>query len=273
MKTQNILNEIFEYKKKEVSERRTLYPQKLLERSAFFSTETVSLKKYVLRKDKTGVIAEFKLRSPSKGYINYSADVNHVTLGYMQSGASALSILTDSYFFGGSLEYLKSARKENYCPILQKDFILDTYQLLEAKSYGADAVLLIASMLHKEQLRYLAQFAHELGLEVLFEIHDESELDKLNEYVDLVGINNRNLKTFRVDIQHSLRLREAVPGQFIKIAESGITTPEMAFHLQRNGFDGLLIGETFMKNPNPVEACNRFISNLEKLQYQNKIKV
>jgi indole-3-glycerol phosphate synthase len=269
MEMKNILEKIFYLKKKEIEERRALYPQKLLERSPYFPTEPVSLKKYVLRKDKNGIIAEFKLRSPSKGYLNYSADVSNVTLGYMQAGASALSILTDYQFFGGSLDNLKKARKENYCPVLQKDFILDTYQLIEAKSYGADAVLLIASMLSKEQLKFLSRFAHSLGLEVLFEIHKKEELNKLNNYVDLVGINNRNLQTFQVDLSHSVQVKEAVPSQFATIAESGINSPETVFYLQQNGFNGFLIGEAFMKQPDPAKACRSFVSSLRKLQ-QNK---
>jgi len=271
MKTfDNILNEIYAHKVREVAERRSLYPSKLLERSIYFPTKPVSLKDYIRHDDKSGIIAEYKTRSPSKGLINDYAGVAQVTLGYMQAGASALSILTDQKYFGGSLENLKTARRENYCPILQKDFIVEDYQILEAKAYGADAILLIAALLSKRRIRELSGFARELGLEVLLEIHDASELKKIHSAVDLVGINNRNLKTFDVHADHSLQLAQRVPDHLMKIAESGIDHPQTAYELLRGGFDGLLIGEAFMKHLRPGKACASFIRQLRSLnQKQN----
>ncbi|MBS3775204.1 MAG: indole-3-glycerol phosphate synthase TrpC [Bacteroidales bacterium] len=271
MKTfDNILNEIYAHKVREVEERRSLYPSKLLERSIYFPTQPVSLKDYIRNDEKSGIIAEYKTRSPSKGLINDYAGVAQVTLGYMQAGASALSILTDHKYFGGSLENLKTARRENYCPILQKDFIVEDYQILEAKAYGADAILLIAALLSKRRIRELTRFARELELEVLLEIHDASELEKIHEPVDLVGINNRNLKTFDVHADHSLQLAQRVPDDFMKIAESGIHHPQTAYELLRGGFEGLLIGEAFMKHLRPGKACANFIRQLKSLnQKQN----
>ena len=266
METENILKKIYSHKREEIEERKSLYPVKLLEKSLYFSTTPVSLSKYIKRKDKHGIIAEFKTQSPSKGTINPNADVDKVTLGYMQSGASALSILTDQVYFGGSLNHLTKARKENYCPILQKDFILDRYQITEAKAYGADAILLIAAMLTKEKINELASFASSLGLEVLLEIHNEEELHKIEENVDLVGVNNRDLNSFTIDQNNSVNLVQQIPDDFIKIAESGIQSPSQANDLLNRGFNGLLIGETFMKEERPDKACKRFISKLESFQ-------
>ena len=195
----NILDKILAYKEQEVAEQKSLVPTKLLEQSIFFENQVVSMKKYVTHPEKTGIIAEFKRRSPSKGQINVSAEIEKTTIGYMQAGASALSILTDSQFFGGSNGDLTLARKYNFCPVLRKDFVIDEYQIIEAKSIGADCILLIAAALAPDRLKELAKMAHQLGLEVLMEVHDEEELDRsLNEYLDLVGINNRSLKTFEV---------------------------------------------------------------------------
>lgn len=275
MNTQNVLDQIFRNKKKEVEERKSLYPLKLLKKSPFFETKPVSLSKYIQREDKSGIIAEFKKRSPSKGSINETAKVTDVSRGYMQAGASGLSILTDRYFFGGDLKELRDTRNENYCPILQKDFILDTYQITEAKSFGADAILLIARMLSKEELALLAEFAQSLELEVFFEIHEIHELDKINQHVDLVGINNRDLRTFRVDIETSLFMLDKVPKGYVTVAESGVDSPETAHKLQNEGFDGLLIGERFMKHSKPVDACQNFIKALKKIKqsHNQSIKV
>ncbi|HHH53657.1 MAG TPA: indole-3-glycerol-phosphate synthase, partial [Bacteroidetes bacterium] len=187
----NILNKIIKEKIKEVDELKELYPVKLLERSIYFDTQAVSLKEYLKKENASGIIAEFKRKSPSKAWINKYADVEKVTLGYMQAGASALSVLTDKTFFGGSNDDLTKARKFNFCPILRKDFIIDEYQIYEAKSIGADAILLIAEVLDKTILKNLAKKSHELGLEVLMEIHSEKQLNKLNEFVDVLGVNNR----------------------------------------------------------------------------------
>ena len=258
----NILDTITAKKRLEVAENKELYPIKLLEKSKYFETKPVSMKKYILRTDKSGIIAEFKRKSPSKGTINEYVKVADVTLGYMQSGASALSILTDKIFFGGSSDDLTKARKINYCPILRKDFVVDEYQIIEAKSIGADAVLLIASILEKSEISKLTEFAKSLGLEVIFEIHSKSEIDKMPANVDIIGVNNRNLDTFTVNINNSLDLINYLPKEIVKISESGIHSSEIAFDLKKAGYNGLLIGEQFMKTADPVKACREFIEEL-----------
>ncbi len=258
----NILEKIVVHKQKELEEKKSLYPIKLMEKSSFFNSGTVSLKKYIKREDKSGIIAEFKRKSPSKGVINEFAEVERTTVGYMQAGASALSVLTDTYFFGGSNKDLSTARKFNFCPILRKDFIIDEYQIVEAKSIGADAILLIAAILDKEKINQLAKFAHGLQLEVLLEIHNEKELVVLNENIDLVGVNNRNLKDFSVDINTSIKLSGLIPDEFVKVSESGISSPESIMELKSYGFQGFLIGENFMKTGNPAKACKNFITEL-----------
>lgn len=260
------LEKIILNKKREIIERKSLYPVKLLERSVYFQTQPVSMKSYLTRDDKLGLIAEFKRKSPSKGWINQFAKPGEITLGYMQSGTSALSVLTDKVFFAGNLTDLSAARAENYCPILQKDFMLDEYQIIEAKSFGADCILLIAAVLSKDEIRRLADFAHSLKLEVIVEIHQEAELEKVPDEVRIVGINNRNLETFEVDLENSARLLQKLPAEKVKVAESGIHSAEVASGLKGLGFDGLLIGEQFMKTIDPVAACRRFIRSLEKLE-------
>ena len=262
----NILQEIIEHKKKEIEERKSLYPIKLLESSLFFSTAPVSLKKYLLRSDLSGIIAEFKRQSPSKGKINGNASVERISIGYMQAGASALSILTDEKYFGGSNEDLKEARKFNYCPILRKDFIIDEYQLIEAKSIGADAILLIAEALSKEELASLAKTAKGLGLGVLMEVHSEEQLDKANDQVDVIGVNNRDLTTFEVSIDTSKKLASLIDNNFVKISESGISDPKTILELRReHGFRGFLLGEVFMSDRRPEKACADFIRVLNQL--------
>jgi indole-3-glycerol phosphate synthase len=260
----NILDTIIAEKRKEVEERKQLYPTKLLEKSHFYDTPCVSLKDYVLRKDKYGIIAEFKRKSPSKGMINEYADIEQVSMGYMQAGASALSILTDEKFFGGSSKDLTTARKFNFCPILRKDFIIEEYQIIEAKSIGADAVLLIASVLSSKEVLELSKFAKSLGLESLLELHDETEMDRMNPFTELVGINNRNLKDFSVDINQSIKLALSIPDEFVKIAESGISNVETLIRLKRSGFQGFLMGERFMASSRPEITCNDFIADLKK---------
>lgn len=259
------LERIINHKRFEVIERKSLYPLRLLEKSIYFATQPVSMKAYLKRTDKSGVIAEFKRRSPSKGWINQFAIPAEITLGYMQSGAAALSVLTDKEFFGGDFKDLTAARNENYCPILQKDFIIDEYQILEAKSIGADAVLLIAAVLTQDEIKSLSAFAQSLKMEVIIEIHTKEELAKIPTGADIVGINNRNLKTFEVDLENSALLLQELPHEIIKIAESGIATAEDAAFLKNLGFDGLLIGELFMSSIDPVAACKRFIRKLDKL--------
>jgi indole-3-glycerol phosphate synthase len=261
-----ILDKILEYKRKEVDERKSLYPVKLLEQSIYFATPAVSLKKYLLREDKSGIIAEIKRKSPSRGMINPHVSVERTSIGYMQAGASALSILTDKEFFGGSNEDLTIARKYNFCPILRKEFVIDEYQLLEAKSIGADAILLIAAALPPERIKELATFAHTLQLEVLLEVHDEKELnDNLEGGADLMGVNNRNLKTFELSVETSRRLSSLIPSSMVKVSESGIESPEAILDLKNYGFRGFLIGQVFMQSSRPENAAKDFIKELNRL--------
>ena len=262
-----ILDEILEHKRKEVAERKSLYPVKLLQQSIYFPTSCVSLKKYLLREDKSGIIAEIKRKSPSKGVINPHVSVERTSIGYMQAGASALSILTDKQFFGGSNDDLTTARKFNFCPILRKDFIIDEYQIIEAKSIGADAILLIAAALEPKKLKELCAFAHSLGLEVLMEVHDDVELtNNLEAGADLIGVNNRNLKTFELSVETSKRLSKLIPDSVVKVSESGIESPEEILNLKDYGFRGFLIGQTFMQNSRPERAAMDFIKELRRLE-------
>jgi indole-3-glycerol phosphate synthase len=265
----DILEKIINHKKAEVAERISLYPTRLLEKSIYFDSTPVSMKKYITRDDKSGVIAEFKRRSPSKGDINQYASVEDTTIGYMQAGASALSILTDSEFFGGSNEDLIQARTYNFCPILRKDFIIDEYQIIEARSIGADAILLIAAALEPSKLRELAAFAKSLNLEVLMEVHSREELEaNLHPEIDLIGVNNRNLKTFETSVELSKQLAKHIPDTFVKVSESGISQPELVVELQEYGYQGFLVGENFMKAGQPAQAAHTFILKVNQLKAQ-----
>lgn len=261
-----ILEKIIAHKRTEVAKRKELYPIALLEQSIYYQTPVVSMKKYLTRPDKSGIIAEFKRKSPSKGAINAYAKVEQVSIGYMQSGASALSILTDQEFFGGKNSDLTEARKFNFCPILRKDFIIDEYQIAEARSIGADTILLIAACLEKDEVKNLSAYAQSLGLEVLLEIHAEEELDKLCDTLDVVGVNNRNLKDFSVSIQTSLELSKKIPGDFIKISESGISNAASIVELKQAGFQGFLIGEYFMQSSTPQQVCMNLVEEVKRLE-------
>lgn len=258
----NILQKIVNHKEQEIKERKSKYPTALLEESIYMNSPTISLTHYLKREDKSGIIAEFKRRSPSKPSINLYADVEEVSMGYMQAGASALSILTDNHFFGGTSSDLKIARKFNYCPILRKDFIIDEYQILEARSIGADAILLIAEILSKTQIDSLSKFAKSLGLEILLELHSENELHKICKETDLIGVNNRDLTTFTTDIGFSKSLASKLPSSKVKISESGISSPEAIIELKSLGYEGFLIGEHFMSHPQPATACLDFIKKI-----------
>ena len=260
----DILEKIVAHKKKEVAERKSLFPTDLLERSIYFDTPVVSLSEYLTRRGKSGIIAEFKRQSPSKGIINAYAKVEEVSIGYMQAGASALSVLTDEKFFGGKNGDLTEARKFNFCPILRKEFIIDEYQIIEAKSIGADAILLIAECLTKTEVNQLAKFAKGLGLEILMEVHSADQLDKVCPELDIIGVNNRDLKTFEVSIQNSINLFDQIPNDFVRISESGISDPGSIVELKQVGYQGFLIGENFMKSANPAQACAAFIKEVEK---------
>lgn len=265
----NILKQIVDTKKAEVAEKKTLYPTKLLERSLYFTTPTVSLKKYLTSPEKSGVIAEIKRCSPSSGLINGYVSVERVSIGYMQAGASALSVLTDYTYFGGSSEDLQTARKFNYCPILRKDFIIDEYQILEARALGADAILLIATILSKEEINRFTSLAHSLNMEVLFEIHNKCEISSVGADTDVIGVNNRNLSTFKTSVENSLEILPHLPSGIIKVSESGIDSPETAILLRKQGYHGFLIGEQFMRHSRPEDCCAAFIKNFQTLLHEN----
>ena len=260
----DILERIVAHKKIEVGGRKQLVSTKQLERSQHFGRPVYSLKEFLLHPDKSGIIAEFKRYSPSKKDINTHSTVQEVTTAYAKAGVSGISVLTDQHFFKGTSDDLIIARKYNDVPLLRKEFIIDEYQLVEAKAIGADVILLIAECLEKKQLARLAKFAKSLGLEVLTEIHSTEQLPKLTEDIDIVGVNNRNLKTFKVDLQHSKELFHKIPDTYIRISESGISHPDTIVDLKQHGFQGFLIGENFMKTESPGVACQEFISEIER---------
>jgi indole-3-glycerol phosphate synthase len=261
-----ILEKILANKYHEVEERKSKYPVKILEKSNFFQRGNISLKQSLLREELFGIIAEFKRKSPSKGIMNEFALTGEVCLEYMQAGSSAVSVLTDSGFFGGSSTDLISARNYIDCPILQKDFIVDEYQIIEARSMGADAILLIAEVHQAERVEQLFRFARSLELEVLVEVHDEKSIPRIPYDAQLVGINSRNLKSFRVSLDHLTRLINHLPKNIVKVAESGIKSVTDYLNLKNAGFDAFLIGEFFMNTPDPGKACKAFISELRQFR-------
>lgn len=261
----NILETIVRHKREEVNDRKNQYPVKVLEQSLFFSSPVFSMRQYLRREDKTGIIAEIKRKSPSKGIINQHVSVERTSVGYVQAGASALSVLTDKHFFGGSNEDLITARRFNLCPILRKDFILDEYQIVEAKAIGADVILLIAAILEPSETKKLTDFAHSFGLEVLLEVHNEEELTKHGDTgADLIGVNNRNLKTFDVSTEVSKRLAEKIPAGVAKVSESGIASPSTIVELRQYGYEGFLMGENFMKHSHPEKEAKAFMDELRR---------
>lgn len=257
----DILSEIIANKRFEVDLQKQSISLEQLQNSLETTVKQRSLKE-ALKSSSSGIIAEFKRRSPSKGWINRKAQAEDIVPGYANAGASAVSILTDEKFFGGNLKDIKDARPLIDIPILRKDFIVDEYQLYQAKIIGADAVLLIAAALKKEELHALAAKAHELGLEVLLEIHSAEELKYINANMDVIGINNRNLGTFFTDVENSFRLAEQLPSDAVLVSESGISDPATVKRLQKAGFKGFLIGENFMKTGNPELALKSFIEVL-----------
>lgn len=263
--SKDILDEIIAHKRIEIAAQEQNVPisflEDLLEKNDDMAK--VHSMKASLAASATGIIAEFKRRSPSKDWINRDADAKVIPASYQQAGASALSILTDEHFFGGGLRDIRAARPTVSLPILRKDFIISRYQLLQAKAAQADAILLIAAALSKEECSTLACEAHKLGLEVLLEMHHEDELDYVNEYVDMAGINNRNLGTFHTDVENSFRMAEKLPADILKVSESGISNPQTVKLLRQEGFRGFLIGETFMKTANPGNTLSTFIKELE----------
>lgn len=257
----NILEKIVARKREEIAERKLLKSVNDLKLDPLFSRATYSITSFLNDPERTGIIAEFKRKSPSKGIINDTADVVTVTGAYAKH-ASAVSVLTDLDFFGGEPADLLAARV-NEIPILRKDFMVDPYQVYEAKAMGADVILLIAACLTKEEVRSLTALAKSLGLEILLEIHDETELEHICEEVDLVGVNNRNLKTFEVSIQTSLNLIHKIPSNKLAIAESGISDVNTIVTLRNAGFKGFLIGENFMKEADPSIAFADFVNQLK----------
>ncbi|MFD0932497.1 indole-3-glycerol phosphate synthase TrpC [Psychroflexus salinarum] len=242
-----ILEEIIGYQQLVVNLKKQNMPVDVLKSFPEFSSPTRSLKQAVANSEK-GIIAEFKRRSPSKETINLKADVMEIAQRYEQMGAAGMSVLTNQRYFGGSLEDLQLAKSVCKLPLLRKDFMVDTYQMYEAKAYGADAILLIANALPSEKLEELAILAHDLGLEVLFEIHEADEIEKLApKHIDLIGVNNRNLRTFDVGIQQGLDMLPHLPSDLLKISESGIQDMETIEKLIQQGFNGVLVGEFFMK--------------------------
>lgn len=265
-----ILHEIVAHKKKEVALNKEIRPVKLLESSIYFETPVVSMTSYLKRSDKEGIIAEVKRKAPSTGILKKELDVEQLSIGYMQAGATALSVLTDENYFGGLPSDLTTARKFNYCPILRKEFIVDEYQLVEAKSIGADCILLIAACLTPALCRQLVQTAAGLGLEIILEVHSEKELrEYIHEGINIIGVNNRNLEDFTTSLNTSFELSPLIPPEFTKISESGISEASQIIELKNAGYDGFLIGGYFMKQPSPSGACAKLIKEVKNLRHEN----
>ena len=260
-----ILDKIIAFKKKEIAKIKAEVSVKKLVESPNFSRQPLSLKKSLLSVGSSGIIAEFKRQSPSKGIINDKATIAEVTNGYLDANVAAQSILTDTSFFGGTMADLMEARVINQQkPILRKDFIVDGFQIVEAKAIGADVILLIAACLTAEELKNYGNLATDLGMEVLYEVHVQEDLDKINHLENkIIGINNRNLKTFDVDLEHSIKLAGQIPDSCVKVSESGISDPRIITGLKEYGFQGFLIGENFMKEENPGAACQTFINQIK----------
>jgi indole-3-glycerol phosphate synthase len=259
----NILDKIVIQKKREVAYAKKHHSYTELEESEYFHRETHSFRDFLLAAERTGIIAEFKRRSPSKGIINDEVTVKAVTTAYAAAGASALSVLTDRHFFMGRKSDLAKARKYNNIPVLRKDFMIDEYQVIEAKSFGADIILLIAAILSPKQIQSMAALAKSLQLNVLLEVHNLEELERsLDTNLDAIGVNNRNLADFTVSVDTSFRLAEHIPTDFLKISESAISNTDTIKELKAAGFNGFLIGETFMKQVDPGLAMREFVKGL-----------
>ena len=257
-----ILEKIIETKKNELEIVKQTISIEELKKLPNFERKSISLVER-LKNSSHGIIAEHKRKSPSKSIINDSISINEIITGYNNVNVCGISVLTDKDYFGGSLNDLRNARKLTNIPILRKEFIIDEYQIIEAKANGADVILLIAACLEKDQIKSFSSLAKEIGLEVLIEIHDENELKKcLTDTIDIIGVNNRNLKTFEVDINTSIKLSNMIPKKFTKISESGISNYNEIIKLRKYGFKGFLIGELFMKNNNPGKEVLNLIQNI-----------
>lgn len=260
----DILTKIVIDKRKEVRLKKQVVPVSQLEAARLYGRKTTSMAK-ALRSNGTGIIAEHKRRSPSKSVINHGLSVDAVAIGYEKAGACGMSVLTDGKYFGGSLDDLLLARASVQMPLLRKEFIIDEYQILEAKAYGADVILLIAAILTKKEIKAFSELAQSLGLEVLLEVHDEEELHKsIMPSLDMLGVNNRNLKTFEVSLETSKSLSALIPNDFVKISESGISSVDAIHELIPFGFEGFLIGENFMKTDDPGKSAREFIRVLTR---------
>lgn len=260
----NILDKIVLDKRKEVDLKKLIIPTSQLESSALFERPTVSLAKALQQSD-TGIIAEHKRRSPSKAVINQNLNIYEVASGYEAAGVCGMSVLTDGKYFGGSIDDLLLARASVNMPLLRKEFIIDEYQILEAKANGADVILLIAAILSKNEIKAYSEFAKQLKLDVLLEVHNEEELHKsIMPSLDMLGVNNRNLKTFEVSLETSKNLSPIIPNDFVKVSESGISSIEAIKDLKNYGYKGFLIGENFMKTNNPGESAHQFIKALRE---------
>lgn len=259
----NILDLIITDKKIEVNQRKRIFPSAYWESSPLFERKTKSLAKS-LKASNSGIIAEHKRRSPSKQNINSSLSVEKVARGYESAGVCGMSILTDGKYFGGSLDDLTIARAVSDFPLLRKEFIIDDYQIIEAKAFGADAILLIAAILSPQEILSFSKTAKSLGLDVLLEVHNLNELEKsIMPSIDLIGVNNRNLKTFKVSLETSRSLAEEIPAEFVKVSESGISEVASIKKLKAIGYKGFLVGENFMKTDNPGLAAKDFINQLD----------
>lgn len=259
----DILTEIVTHKRREVADRKTLHPVATLEKSVHFLRTPVSLRAALRQNGASGIIAEFKRKSPSKGFIHEDADAAKIAAGYQAAGASALSVLTDKDYFGGSSADPEAARAAVQCPILRKDFIIDAYQVIEARAIGADAILLIAACLSAKEIETLGGLARSLGMEVLCEVHSADELPRaISNGVNLIGVNNRDLKTFKTDVATSMELADHIPADFVRVSESGIDDPATVKQLRAAGYEGFLIGEHFMRHVEPDEALRNFIDQL-----------
>lgn len=259
----SILNAIVDNKRREIEAKAMLgIYDKALSNAQKSAYTPVSMSRNIIDNE-FGIIAEFKRRSPSRGDIHPGAVADVIVKGYTESGAAACSILTDTVYFGGALSDLALARKSTSLPLLRKEFIVDTCQIFEARQYGADAILLIASILSFNDIVKFTDTAHQLGMEVLLELHDMNELDRFNPEVDMVGINNRNLSTFVTDTDVSLQMASALPDDIVKVAESGLSSISEIHRLRDVGYRGFLIGETFMKHQHPGKALKDFIHATE----------
>ncbi|HEX8376975.1 MAG TPA: indole-3-glycerol phosphate synthase TrpC [Pedobacter sp.] len=261
-----ILDKIVKQKLVEIANAKATVSVSQLEERELFKRECYGLRDFILSPERTGIIAEFKRASPSKGIINDRVSAATVTHGYAAAGASALSVLTDSQFFGGRIADLVEARSANVIPVLRKEFILDEHQIIEAKSIGADIILLIAAILSPDDILKFSKLAKNLGLNVLLEVHNQAELERsICDDLDAIGVNNRNLADFSVSLQHSYDLVNQIPDKFLKISESGISNPKTINELKKAGFNGFLIGENFMKEEDPGKAMQQFVTEMNAL--------